>query len=361
MPEIFNGPLSRRKALTTAGTVVGGALLMSGSGGYSPQVPQPIMLMSPPPTYAEFTAIDIGEATSFFRELRASMLMLPASVEITIGLGASLFDKGVPFQRPRQLRQMPSFPGDLLDPDFTHADVLIQICAATTEEAQSATQDLLSRIPHHQIRWSVHGFRRDNREENGRALTRNLFGFTEGYGNPDRQDSQRALREMIQVPDTAQEPVWARAGTYQVVRLIRLAHALWDADPVNVQEKVIGRRRDGTRLDGAAPFANTPFTGDDDGSITPLDSHVRRANPRLPGIEPPRMLRRSFSYSRGRDGFGNLDEGLLFVCYQADLARGFEAVQQRLAGEALGRYTLTTGGGYFFVPAQLNPDRWWDG
>ncbi|WP_405087576.1 Dyp-type peroxidase [Microbispora sp. NBC_01389] len=361
MPEILNGPLSRRKALTTAGTVVGSALLPSSSGGYSPRAPQPILLMSPPPRYAIFTAIDIdiGSATPFFRRLRTSMLMLPASVEITIGFGASLFDKGVPFQRPRQLRQMPSFPGDLLHPDFTHGDVLIQICAAATEEAQSATHDLLSQTPHHRARWSVHGFRMDNREENGRALTRNLFGFTEGYGNPEREGSQRALREMIEVPDTAREPVWARAGTYQVVRLIRLAQALWDADPVNVQEKIIGRRRDGTRLDGTAPFANTPF-GDADGSTTPLDSHVRRANPRLPEIEPPRLFRRSFSYSRGRDAFGNLDEGLLFVCYQADLTRGFEAVQRRLAGEALGRYTLTTGGGYFFVPAQLDPDRYWD-
>ncbi|MEU6426624.1 Dyp-type peroxidase [Microbispora sp. NPDC046973] len=314
--------------------------------------------MSPPPSYAVFTALDVNEAKPFFRELGVATQMSPASAEITIGLGASLFDKEVSFERPRQLSRMPSFPGDLLDPDFTHGDVLVQICAATAQEARSAIKNLLDSIPGYQVRWSVDGFRNENREESGRALTRNLFGFMEGYGNPDRRGSQRALRDLIEVPEAAGEPLWARSGTYQVVRLVRLAQTLWDADPVEVQEKTIGRHRDGTRLDGLAPFDDTAFAEDADGSITPLDSHVRRANPRLPGVEPPRMLRRSFSYSRGRDGFGMLDEGLLFVCYQADLKRGFEAVQRRLAGEALSRYTLTTGGGYFFVPARLDPDRW---
>ncbi|MBM7492567.1 hypothetical protein JOD64_003789 [Micromonospora luteifusca] len=37
--------------------------------------------------------------------------------------------------------------------------------------------------------------------------------------------------------------------------------------------------------------------------------------------------------------------------FQADLDRGFVAVQRRLASEALGKYVLTFGGGYFFVPA----------
>ncbi|GII88846.1 iron-dependent peroxidase [Sphaerisporangium siamense] len=338
---------------------MGSALFMGGSDGYSPRPSQPVMLMSPPPSYAQFTSLDIVEAEPFFRRLKDSTLMLPASIEVTVGLGASLFDKEIPLERPRQLRLMPPFPGDLLNPKSTHGDVLIQICSETPEKVRSATQYLLDRIPGHEIRWSAHGFRNDNREENGRALTRNSLGFMEGHGNPDRRGSRRAFHDMIEVSD-AGEPAWARHGTYQVVRLIRLAQKLWDADPVDVQEKIIGRRRDGTRLDGVAPFDDMPFTGDADGSITPLDSHVRRANPHLPGIEPPPMLRRSFSYGRGEDAFGNVDEGLLFVCYQADLARGFEAVQRRLAGEALSRYMLTTGGGYFFVPARLEPDRWWN-
>lgn len=44
---------------------------------------------------------------------------------------------------------------------------------------------------------------------------------------------------------------------------------------------------------------------------------------------------------------GSVD--LLFVCYQADLAAGFLAVQDRLNGEALEEYIKPIGGGFFFT------------
>lgn len=40
--------------------------------------------------------------------------------------------------------------------------------------------------------------------------------------------------------------------------------------------------------------------------------------------------------------------GLLFVCYQHDLEKGFLTVQKRLNGEALEEYVKPIGGGYFF-------------
>jgi deferrochelatase/peroxidase EfeB len=49
-------------------------------------------------------------------------------------------------------------------------------------------------------------------------------------------------------------------------------------------------------------------------------------------------------------GTGRAEAGLLLIAYQRDLEEGFAAVQRRLAGERLGRYVLTVGGGYFFVP-----------
>jgi len=49
--------------------------------------------------------------------------------------------------------------------------------------------------------------------------------------------------------------------------------------------------------------------------------------------------------------------GLLFVCYQADLAAGFLAIQDRLNGEALEEYIKPIGGGFFFaLPGVRSPD-----
>jgi deferrochelatase/peroxidase EfeB len=60
---------------------------------------------------------------------------------------------------------------------------------------------------------------------------------------------------------------------------------------------------------------------------------------------PPPLVRRGYNYHHSDN-----DQGLIFSCFQHDLAQGFEAVQHRLQGEAMAKYTLTIGGGYFFVP-----------
>ena len=101
------------------------------------------------------------------------------------------------------------------------------------------------------------------------------------------------------------------------------------------------------------------YASDPNGRRIPLDAHIRLADPRTPGAERNRILRRSYAYSRGLDTALRMDQGQVFICFQRDLAAGFATVQQRLAGEPLERYIRPVGGGYFFIlPGVQEPDDW---
>ncbi|MFF4985453.1 Dyp-type peroxidase [Streptomyces sp. NPDC001046] len=242
--------------------------------------------------------------------------------------------------RPRHMRRMPSFAGDVLDPAQSHGDLLLHITGSSARAVRQAAERTLRALPQQQVRWRADGTRPENRTEDGRGLSRNPFHFTEGHGNPP---TAAETTERATVRAGRGEPSWAVGGSYQVIRIIRLATDFWDRDTVHEQERITGRRRNGRWLDGTPSTERAAFATDPLGKITPLDSHVRRAapNPRT----PPPMVRRSYNYDRGPD-----DQGLIFSCFQNDLEKGFEAVQRRLQGEAMAKYTLTIGGGYFFIP-----------
>ncbi|GAA0922278.1 Dyp-type peroxidase [Nonomuraea longicatena] len=334
--------IGRRHALAAGGLAALGVLTAGDEESVRAQDTGHLRdVLLPPREHLLLTALDVSRADAY-RTLAHLIATRDEPVAATLALGASWFAKTGRTDLPTALTAMPVFEGDVLDAGLSHGDLLLQLTASSADLAQRVRDRWIRQVPGSRVRWERRGFQtRAGTAPEGRPLTRNHFGFVEGHTNPPRQ----SLREVVEIGPGAREPAWAIGGTYQVVRIIRFATEFWNEDPVPVQERVMGRRRDGTWLDGSPATGHPRFSTDPHGLVTPLDSHARRANPREPGTEAPRMLRRGYTYRQSAT-----DEGMLFIAFQADMERGFAGVQRRLAGQALDRYVLTVGGGYFFVP-----------
>jgi deferrochelatase/peroxidase EfeB len=239
---------------------------------------------------------------------------------------------------------------DRLDPERSHGDLLLSITADSPDATIFALRQLLRRTrDHFLLHWMVDGFNRRSAPKPGQAQVRNLLGFKDGTANLDAGDVAQ-MRRHVWVGADDGEPTWSVGGSYHVVRIIRMFVEQWDRTPLVEQEALIGRHKDsGAPLGSRAETEVPDFAGDPDGEVTPLDAHIRLANPRTPGSEENLILRRGLSYSRGFDGNGQLDQGLAFACFQRSLEQGFLTVQGRLSGEPLEEYIRAEGGGFFFA------------
>lgn len=284
----------------------------------------------------------------------------PDALTITLAVGDSLFDEryGLASVKPRHLQRMARHPNDALNASLCHGDLALQICANTPDTVIHALRDIIKNMPDLLVlAWKQEGNVAPTVPDPGQtepASARNFLGFRDGSANPPVQDAAEMARVVWVGPDHG-EPGWALGGSYMAVRIIRNFVERWDRTPLGEQEAIIGRRRDsGAPLDGAADaseFDSADYQGDPEGERTPLDAHIRLANPatRAHAGQSNLMLRRGYNYSNGVTRSGQLDMGLLFICYQADLEQGFLAVQRRLDGEPLEEYIKPVGGGFFFV------------
>ncbi len=280
----------------------------------------------------------------------------PDALTMTVALGASLFEDRpwLAAARPRVLSRMVKFHNDALVADLCHGDLMIQFSANTQGTVVHALRDIVKTMPDQLVlKWAQAGSVPVIAPPPPGEMesARNLLGFRDGSANPDSADPV-LMDEIVWVRPDHDEPAWATGGSYVAVRIIRNLVERWDRTPLGEQERIIGR----TKMTGApldrpdGTEAMVPdYAADPDGAMTPLDAHIRLANPRTPETDGSLMLRRPFNYVNGVLKNGQLDQGLLFIAYQSDLERSFVAVQRRLDLEPLEEYIRPVGGGYFFA------------
>ncbi len=274
---------------------------------------------------------------------------------VTLSAGSSLFDDryGLAALKPARLTPMRAFPDDSPDPAWLHGDLLLQLCADHPDTIHHAIRDITRHTRGGmQLRWKIEGYNSPPRPS---GTPRNLLGFKDGTANPTGQLASDLVFA------TSGEPAWAKGGSYQVVRLIRMLVEFWDRVSINEQETMFGRRRDsGAPLDGNNETDTPDYAADPNGNVIPLDSHIRLANPRTSATANQRLIRRSYNYDLGLDENGDIQAGHIFVAYNQDVERQFETVQKRLIGEPLIDYVQPFGGGYFYaLPGVADANDWY--
>lgn len=142
-----------------------------------------------------------------------------------------------------------------------------------------------------------------------------VFGFKDGVRNVAR--SERPGVVLVDRGRLPEEPWWADNGTYLAyMRIAQNIDTFATLDSAT-QERVMGRARDGRRLDlpaGTDPKVEPEFTT----AEPPTSSHVRKAGPRGADRDRTLIFRRGLPFvEAGADGV--LRAGLHFASFQASL------------------------------------------
>jgi deferrochelatase/peroxidase EfeB len=390
--SFLRGALAAGAAGAAVGPLIEGAAPATGAvaadGGRDGTGPFPFYgvhqagIDRPPPTQAQpvasFVSFDVTvpdrrELAGLFRALteRASFLtsggtppkagagprddrllggsVVPDGLTVTAAVGASLFDGryGLAGRKPVQLKTMQAFEHDDLNPAECHGDLLLQLCAGHRDVLVHAFLDILAYTGDAlRPRWRADAFLNPPRPN---GTPRDMLGFKDGIANPDTGNAKQ-MNQQVWVQARTTEPAWTVGGTYQAVRIVRFFVEEWNKVPVGEQERAIGRRKvTGAPLYGTDESQDPVYTNDPQGRVTPLNAHIRLANPQTSEtVSTSTILRRSYQYIRTPDPAGDVNIGHVFCCFQQEL-NTYIAMQTRLESEPLVEYISPTGGGYFFV------------
>ncbi len=200
-------------------------------------------------------------------------------------------------------------------------------------------------------------------QETGNKIIRNgseieHFGFVDGISQPiDRSIKADCFSETITDPEVvlANDPFTnKRTGSYIVFRKLEQNVLVWDKKVYELAEitktdvffasaLAVGRFKDGTSLtefqtmQSSTPTNDFTFDSDKEGNKCPFQAHIRKMNNRETGKDFVRIARRGMTYGLRPDlhpqgkMFQPPDKGvgLLFICYQNSIEKGFELLQKR--------------------------------
>jgi len=224
--------------------------------------------------------------------------------------------------------------------------------------------------------------------EDGHVTSKEHFGYTDGFGNPDFEGADRKSQpgqgkltadgkwvplatgefllghadEAGEIPAAPIPHLLAQNGTFMVYRklhqnvatfrkFLRENGARYSGGEEKLKAKFVGRWGDGTPMELSPdrpdqsivkdPARNTNFTyrGDPEGTRCPIGAHMRRTHPRdafgFNGalVNRRRILRRGLPYGAATPSDAPADDaaehGVIFIVLNASISRQFEFVQQQ--------------------------------
>ncbi|WP_217134514.1 Dyp-type peroxidase [Leucobacter chinensis] len=260
----------------------------------------------------------LTEGRSPLADTEPELAELPAFLTVTVGVGPELVKRVSSATVPEWLGPLPAFEHDELSPDYEGGDLVLQLASDDPTTLAHAARMLLKSVrtfadPH----WRQDGFRRARGTEPEHRTMRNLMGQVDGTTNPSPEDDD--FDELVWVADG-----WLAGGTAMVFRRIRMELETWDRVDRRAREEAMGRDLAvGAPLTGEEEFDEPDWEAKDSLGfhVIPNYAHIRRARSEDP---KERIYRRAVNYDDGDE------QGLLFVCFQADPLKQFVPIQKRL-------------------------------
>ena len=274
------------------------------------------------------------------------------NLSFTVGFGPSLFEKlGLQGKVPAGFAKLPSFKIDQLDQDFSDGDVLVHIAADDLQTLSHVTRVIIrDSSSFAKPRWVQSGFTNAVGAHPSNETPRNLMGQKDGTDNPEFGSEDFA--KVVWMQDA---PDWAVGGTQLVLRRIEMNLNTWDLLGRDAKEEVIGRHLDtGAPLGKENEFDFLDFSAKKPNGLEVIApfAHVRRASAADAG---ERIFRRPFNYQVAKPN-GELQSGLLFAAYCADISKQYLPIQRRLEEfDLLNKWTTPVGSAVFAIAGGFEP------